>query len=884
MEGESRYVSAVRRSVSSSFRIKIQVKIMFSDSVRFPQRLSYKMFDVLLRQVKRLLVEYPDWLSIERCQIDFYHKQLSFLSRNFERRLVTYRVYSEIEEEALRLLASEILTSEHERGVDPPDLTCIGEQLASQVARIHKAFFHEFKDFHCYFYFHKKKFEECDGEALVGFQEEVTNLLHQLASITKKQLQVISIVGMAGLGKTTLATRLYNDPYVVSYFYVRAWVTCSQVYRKRDLLLSILSSVTEITPQVSARNDNMLAHDLYRALKGRRYLIVIDDIWSIKAWDDFKSCFPDGNNGSRVMLTTRLKDIALHAQTEGNPLCLRFLTEEESFDLFKRKAFIHGNISRDLSSIGLNIMKKCRGLPLAIVVIAGVLKYDMEIDWWTHVEETVSSYIVTDVNQYMDTLALSYNHLPQHLRSCFLSFGAFREDHDIPVYKLSWLWIAKGFILEDGTKKSLEDVAEGYLMDLIRRSLVVVGRKGLNGAIKTCRIHDLLRDLCLRKAEEENFPLDIYKYDKHSYSCPHSITSLTTSQLYLSSTDVLNIPSNCPCYSPEISQSFFLDVSIHWDTSKLIRDLNISSIELFVFPCEVLQLVQLRYLDLRFTAGNPPESISVLRELQTLIMSSSMNMVVPKNLWKMINMRHLCINSGENLLKFSSAEEPSLLRNMRTMSQVSPIMPCQHIFAKTPNLRKLGLCGPLTMNAELKCPDLGPLTLLESLKLVNTIPSCKAGRVSNSIIFPASLKNLALSDTCLDWKEDWVFQMMPNLEVLKLKCNAFFGNDWETSAEAFPRLKFLKLDELDIVTWTASRDHFPVLQHLQVYRCPYLMEIPEDFGNIYTLEWIEVSGCSDAATESARDIKREQERNGNDWLKILFSHLPSKPRRRPPGI
>ena len=190
----------------------------------------------------------------------------------------------------------------------------------------------------------------------------------------------------------------------------------------------------------------------------------------------------------------------------------------------------------------------------------------------------------------------------------------------------------------------------------------------------------------------------------------------------------------------------------------------------------------------------------------------------------------------------------------------------------TRNLKKLGLCGPLTTKSgEMKFPDICHLKHLKTLKLLNTTALCKAGRLSDSIIFPETLKSLTVSNTYLDWKEAWIFEMIPNLEVLKLKFHAFVGRDWETSTEAFPRLKLLKLDELNILTWTASRNHFPELQRLQICRCPYLMEIPEDFGNIWTLEWIELSGCSEAATSSARNIQREQESYGNDWLKFLLN-------------
>lgn len=122
-------------------------------------------------------------------------------------------------------------------------------------------------------------------------------------------------------------------------------------------------------------------------------------------------------------------------------------------------------------------------MPLAIVVIAGLLENNFQMDWWVQVVKTVTSFNVTDEHLYMDTLALSYNHLPLHLRPCFLYFGAFPEDYDIPARRLIWLRIAEGFIHQDGTKKSLEDIAEDYMTDLIRKSLLV-GNKGSNGTIK----------------------------------------------------------------------------------------------------------------------------------------------------------------------------------------------------------------------------------------------------------------------------------------------------------------------------------------------------------------------------------------------------------------
>ncbi|KAA8532452.1 hypothetical protein F0562_032485 [Nyssa sinensis] len=309
-----------------------------------------------------------------------------------------------------------------------------------------------------------------EQESLVGLDAEASTIMELLIGEHEKQLKVIPIVGMAGLGKTTLVRKVYNDPFIAYHFYIRGWTNVSQVYQKRDPLLSILSSAEiQIRGECNQMNDKELGEVLFRDL------------------------FPNDNNGSRIMFTSRQVDVVpLHA----TPHYMGFLNEDESRDLLQQKAFRKESCPPELMEIGKQIAKKCGGLPLAILVIAGLLaKKDKTQYWWRHVEKSVSSYIVTDPDQYMDTLALSYNHLPNHLKACFLYFGSFPEDYEIPVWQLICLWVAEGFIRVD-EHKIFEEVAEDYLMDLIDRSLVVVSRRGSNGGIKTCPFK-LLRVLSL---------------------------------------------------------------------------------------------------------------------------------------------------------------------------------------------------------------------------------------------------------------------------------------------------------------------------------------------------------------------------------------------------
>ncbi|XP_058068302.1 disease resistance protein RPP13-like [Magnolia sinica] len=240
-------------------------------------------------------------------------------------------------------------------------------------------------------------------------------------------------------------------------------------------------------------------------LKDKRYLVVLDDIWKHEAWDALKDAFPDMNNGSRVVLTTRNKDIALYADVQSKPHELRFLNNEESWDLFCKKAFpgLGAICPPELEELGRQIVEKCDCLPLAIVVIAGLLSRKEPCEW-ENVGKSITWQFVEGQAKISSILSLSYKNLPNHLKPCFLYMGIFPEDNEFRAKKLIQLWAAEGFLQRRGDE-TLEEVGYDHLKELIQRNMIQLVNKSSSGGIKSCRIHDLLRDLSISEAKEDKF-------------------------------------------------------------------------------------------------------------------------------------------------------------------------------------------------------------------------------------------------------------------------------------------------------------------------------------------------------------------------------------------
>ncbi|KAK4433094.1 putative late blight resistance proteinR1A-10 [Sesamum alatum] len=269
-------------------------------------------------------------------------------------------------------------------------------------------------------------------DAMVGFEEDLLAIKTRLCGESRK-LQFVPIYGMGGIGKTTLARNAYDDPLIIQHFDIRAWVTVSQDYSIQEMLFTLVDSIKAFNEKFDEEKHSyeQMTEHVYKSLKGR-------------------------SNGSRIIITTRLQDVAAYADSSSALHEMRFMDMDQSWILLRQKVFNGQRCPPELESIGKVIARSCKGLPLAIVVIAGLLS-------------TVSQ------NQ------VSWEDISEKV---------FPEDYEIHVSRLVKLWMAEGF-MKPSVSKSFEEGAEEYLEDLVKRSLVLVNRRKSNGKIKSCKVHDL---------------------------------------------------------------------------------------------------------------------------------------------------------------------------------------------------------------------------------------------------------------------------------------------------------------------------------------------------------------------------------------------------------
>ncbi|XP_040253026.1 putative disease resistance RPP13-like protein 3 isoform X1 [Aegilops tauschii subsp. strangulata] len=359
-----------------------------------------------------------------------------------------------------------------------------------------------------------------DEAELVGFTKPREELIKLMDVNTRDgDAKVICVVGMGGLGKTTLARKTYESKEdIVKNFSCCAWITVSQSFYKIEMLKdmirqllggdSLKNLLKELEGKVVQVKD--LAEYLNQEIKDKRYLIILDDLWTIDAWRWIKDIvFPNSNKkGSRIIVTTRDVGLAKECTLESLIYHLKTLEVVEATNLLlkkSRKTNEDMTTDANFKSIVEKLVKKCGCLPLAILTIGGILATKKIVEW-EHVYNQLPSELESNpsLEAMKMMVTLSYNHLPSHLKPCFLYLSIFPEDFEIKMRRLVERWIAEGLI-RGGTGVNIEDVAKGYFNELINRSMLQASRVNIEGVVKSCRVHDIVRDVMISVSRDENF-------------------------------------------------------------------------------------------------------------------------------------------------------------------------------------------------------------------------------------------------------------------------------------------------------------------------------------------------------------------------------------------
>jgi hypothetical protein len=759
--------------------------------------------------------------------------------------------------------------------------------------------------------------EETDIFGRDDDKEKIISLLISDDAIDNKNLCVIPIVGMGGIGKTTLAKLIYKDQRVKEHFDLQAWVCVSDEFDVLKVTKTILEEIGSST-NVDSNNLNLLQVRLQDKLKGMKFLLVLDDVWNEKDsdWEVLSSPFKAGAQGSAIIVTTRNDSVAsiMHFVPTDH---LKPLKEEDCWSLFAKHAFHDGNFGAhlELEAIGRQIVKKCEGLPLAVKAIGSLLRSKLGIDEWEKILKSELWDSPIDKTDILPALRLSYKYLPSHLKQCFAYCSIFPKDYVFKEDEVVLLWMAEGFLKETRNKR-MEEVGEDYFRDLASRSLL----EQSSGNKSSFVMHDLVNDLAKFVSGQFTFRLEV-DHSREIMDKTHHLSYLRRRYDMFKKFEVLYESTQLHTFlalelSPD-RNNFYLTKRVPFDLLPKLRCLRVLSLShyqnMIELPESIVKIKHLRYLNLSSTSIKKlPESICKLCNLQTLNLSGCKDLsVLPRDMRKLINLRHLDISGTaikvmpmqlgrlkclQTLSKFIISknsevcvEELGKLANLRGKLSISEL---QNIVSPTDALK--------ACLKDKKCLE---ELVLEWNLLDTNISECKRSVLDN--LQPHSnLKSLTINNYGAESLPDWVghhsfsnmvslhlenFKHCPNLpplgqlpslqnlsvvgfEGVVMVNREFYGSD-SSSVKPFGALKVLRFERmLNWEEWSCfgaenEGGTFFQLKELSIVSCPKLRGgLPVQLPSLTKLE---IYQCPQLVHEL--DLRRCNE--------VLLKELPIKLRK-----